>query len=40
MECGGVLAGLTSWGKIECDTQSPSVYTRVSNFVEWIEENI
>ena len=36
MVCGGVLAGLTSWGQSGCITASPSVYTRVTNYLTWI----
>lgn len=35
-----MLAGLTSWG-IGCgESNSPGVYTRVSEFGEWIQDNI
>lgn len=35
------LAGATSWGRSGCTTTGyPSVYTRVSYFVDWIRENM
>jgi secreted trypsin-like serine protease len=32
------LVGATSWGRTGCATTSPSVYTRVSSFKDWIEQ--
>jgi len=32
------LVGATSWGRTGCATTSPSVYTRVSSFRAWIDE--
>ena len=43
MECNGILAGVTSWGMSRsgrCLMDYPSVYTRVSNFYEWVNKNI
>ncbi|KAJ8306433.1 hypothetical protein KUTeg_016978, partial [Tegillarca granosa] len=31
-----VLAGVTSWGISTCSGEYPSVYTRVSHFIDWI----
>ncbi|XP_050418366.1 chymotrypsin-like serine proteinase [Patella vulgata] len=36
MICNGMLAGVTSWGISGCSGNYPSVYTRVSQFVSWI----
>ncbi|XP_062597771.1 elastase-1-like [Saccostrea cucullata] len=33
------LAGATSWGLQNCPTSSPTVYTRVSNYLSWIRQN-
>jgi len=33
------LAGATSWGVSNCPGTFPSVYTRVSSFLSWIENN-
>jgi len=30
------LAGATSWGKYNCPTSSPAVYTRISAYRDWI----
>ncbi|ESO98556.1 hypothetical protein LOTGIDRAFT_226539 [Lottia gigantea] len=38
MVCSGKLAGVTSWGQVGCPGSTPSVYTRVSSFIEWIKE--
>ena len=42
---GYYLAGVTSWGILNnisgiivCDVTEPSVYTRTSSYLEWIEE--
>ncbi|XP_076679470.1 trypsin-1-like [Andrena cerasifolii] len=35
------LIGIVSWGIVPCGTQgAPSVYTKVSAFVDWIQTNI
>ncbi|CAL1542436.1 unnamed protein product [Lymnaea stagnalis] len=39
MMCGnnyGLLAGVTSWGVSSCSGDYPSVYTRVSEYLDWI----
>ncbi|BFY99703.1 hypothetical protein BsWGS_02743 [Bradybaena similaris] len=39
MMCGSnfqYLAGITSWGVYDCDVNYPSVYTRVSEYLDWI----
>ena len=36
LECGGTLAGATSWGEASCDPAYASVYTRISEFYTWI----
>lgn len=33
------LVGATSWGLQNCPTSSPTVYTRVSNYLSWISAN-
>ncbi|KAH3882634.1 fibrinolytic enzyme, isozyme C-like [Dreissena polymorpha] len=40
MVCNGVLAGVTSWGAAGCSTSRPSVYTRVSTYRAWLDQNI
>lgn len=35
-----VLAGLTSWGSSECDRDLPNIYTRLSSFRNWIDNNV
>ncbi|XP_019871625.1 trypsin-1-like [Aethina tumida] len=36
----GVLVGVVSWGFVPCGSAgAPSVYTKVANFVDWINEN-
>jgi secreted trypsin-like serine protease len=32
------LAGLTSYGSSACGSEIPSVYTRISSYIPWIEE--
>jgi elastase-2 len=32
--------GITSWGLSTCNTAYPSVYTRVSYFRQWIDDNM
>ena len=34
------VVGITSWGASGCETEVPSVYTRVSNLRLWIDEQI
>ena len=34
------LTGITSFGKTGCDTNSASVYTRVSYYLDWIKERM
>ena len=34
------LFGITSFGALDCDAYSNSVYTRVSNFVNWIHQTV
>ncbi|KAK6166001.1 hypothetical protein SNE40_022799 [Patella caerulea] len=36
MICNNMLAGVTSWGISGCSGNYPSVYTRVSQYVSWI----
>lgn len=35
-----VLEGITSFGNVHCFPHHPSVYTRVSSFVDWIDSTI
>jgi secreted trypsin-like serine protease len=35
----GVLIGVTSFGTDQCELCSPSVYTRVVDYLDWIAEN-
>ncbi|XP_070208479.1 chymotrypsin-like serine proteinase [Littorina saxatilis] len=37
VRCGGTLTGITSWGISSCDGTYPSVYTRVSSYINWID---
>jgi secreted trypsin-like serine protease len=39
LQCGGVQTGLTSWGSSGCNVSLPSVYTRISFFRTWIDQN-
>jgi elastase-2 len=42
MMCGptrSLLAGITSWGVSNCSGNYPSVYTRVSEYLDWIAAN-
>ena len=32
-----VLAGIASWTKPGCNTEMPNVFTRVSNYIDWIQ---
>ena len=34
-----VAAGVASWGASGCSVDMPSVYTRLSYYADWIEEN-
>ncbi|XP_058805923.1 trypsin-3-like [Phymastichus coffea] len=33
----GQVIGITSWGSVPCEGESPTAYTKVSNFVDWIK---
>lgn len=36
-----VQLGITSWGRDDCaGAQSPAVYTRVTDFIDWINGEI
>lgn len=35
-----VLAGIVSWGDMCGTTSRPGIYTRVSPFLDWIEQTI
>lgn len=37
---GNYLAGVVSWGESCGDADFPGVYTQVSHFIDWIEQNI
>ena len=39
---GGIwkLAGATSWGRGDCNVDSPAVYTRVSYYHQWIKKAV
>jgi len=37
---GWELVGVTSWGRTGCATDFPSVYTRVSAYYDWVNEQI
>jgi len=34
------IAGVTSWGRAGCSPESPSVYARVSTYLDWIHETM
>jgi secreted trypsin-like serine protease len=36
LECGGELAGISSWHEVDCSASYPSVFTRVSTVQAWI----
>jgi secreted trypsin-like serine protease len=38
--CGGLLAGVFSWGEANCSPTFPSVFVRVSSYYDWIIENM
>ncbi|BFY99706.1 hypothetical protein BsWGS_02747 [Bradybaena similaris] len=40
MICGQYLAGITSWGVSNCSGNYPSVYTRVSEYRDWIAARV
>jgi len=43
MMCGSghdILAGVTSWGENTCSGDYPSVYTRVSSYLPWMQQYI
>jgi len=35
-----VLVGIISFGTIQCDGRLPGVYTKVSSYVDWIQDTI
>ena len=35
-----VLTGISSWTKPGCKTEMPNVFTRVSNYIEWIQRHM
>jgi secreted trypsin-like serine protease len=37
--CSGRLAGATSWGNATCNPNQPSIYSRISFFRAWIDQN-
>jgi secreted trypsin-like serine protease len=39
LECGNQLVGATSWGQSQCSPSFPSVYTRITFFLSWINAN-
>jgi len=39
LQCGNVVVGATSWGSANCNPASPSVYSRISFFRGWIDQN-
>nr|ABB89132.1 serine protease CFSP3 [Azumapecten farreri] len=40
LTCSGVLVGVTSWGYSDCRVSHPSVYTRITTFLDWINDNM
>ncbi|XP_028131868.1 trypsin-1 [Diabrotica virgifera virgifera] len=36
----GTLIGVVSWGSKDCGTDIPSVYSKVSNYIDWIKEHV
>ncbi|KAG5667514.1 hypothetical protein PVAND_015493 [Polypedilum vanderplanki] len=39
LQCDGFLVGIVSYGLVICGLSVPDVYTRASEFVDWIQEN-
>ncbi|KAL8597003.1 hypothetical protein ACOMHN_050102 [Nucella lapillus] len=39
VRCGDTITGVTSWGVSTCNGELPSVYTRVSYFTSWLNNN-
>ncbi|XP_033757357.1 fibrinolytic enzyme, isozyme C-like [Pecten maximus] len=39
LTCDGVLVGVTSWGAVGCPISSPSVYTRITHFLNFINDS-
>ncbi|OWF35397.1 fibrinolytic enzyme, isozyme C-like [Mizuhopecten yessoensis] len=39
LTCNGVLVGVTSWGAVGCPVSSPSVYTRITHFLQFIADS-
>ncbi|OWF42408.1 fibrinolytic enzyme, isozyme C-like [Mizuhopecten yessoensis] len=40
LTCNSVLVGVTSWGRNGCSVSYPSVYTRISHYLTWINTKI
>merc|ERR1719219_1756185 len=34
------LAGVVSFGTLKCDSSLPGVYTRISSFEDWLNQNL